>query len=380
MILGPLLVLLTCLVASVSYIGAVTQSALLTFVLPTVLFVGLMALRLRSRPGPGVLTTVLLAGAVGEGVNIASGQFQGSVARSAGVAGLATGLAVVLGATKRPALFLLPVAGIVAWALALGAGARVELVAVVTAGVALVALAAVERDLRLFVKAPRMAGIVVLAMLLVVAAGVIAAQYQLHHDGRRAASPFRETLATTIEPPKILSLTRHPPPSATKAVPAPPVSAATPVNQHPRLHQLLKELLWLLLAILVVLLLGTLARLLWVALAWRRLRRRLQRHVVPTEAGAWSWTLAALERLGSPVAQQVSPDVALSDAVPLSKPVRLLAAAVAPAVFAPAGSVFPTVDAWLHARDAIGDAWKTAGRLDRLQARWRTPRGRARAH
>jgi hypothetical protein len=379
MTLGPLLVLLTCMVASVSYVGAVTQPALATFVMPTVLLAGLVALRLRSRQGPAVVTTVLLAGAAGEVVNIASGQFQGSVARSAGVGALATGLAVVLGATKRPALFLLPVAGIVAWALALGAGARVELVAVVTAGVALVALAALERDLRLFVKAPRMAGSVVLAILLAVAGGVLAAQYQLHHVGRSAASPFRETLATTIEPPKILSLTRHPPPSATKADPAQPPPTAPGGTHHPRRHQLLRELLWVVIGVFALMILALLTRLLWVSFAWRRLRRHLLRRTQPIEAGAWTWTVATLDRLGSPMAMHISPDLAASGAFEFSEPVRAVAQAVVPAVFAPSHAV-PNVDVWLQARTAVDDAWRATGRLRRLRARWRTPRRPARAN
>jgi hypothetical protein len=377
MSLAPLLVLLTCLVASVSYIGAVTQSALAVFVLPTVLLVGVVTMRLRSRPGPALVTVLLVSAAVGQGVNVASGQFQGSVARSAGVAALATGISVVLSATRRPALFLLPVAAIVAWALALGAGARVELVAMVTAGVALVALAAVERDLRLFMRPPRMAGSVLLALLFVVGAGVIAAQYQLHHDSRRAASPFRETLATTIEPPKILSLTRHPPPSATKAVPAQPAPVAAPTTHHSRLHEVLRELLWVLLAVVVALVLGLLARLLWVALAWRRFHRRLSR-VQPPEAGAWTWTLARLERLGSRLPSHVSPDVA-STLADLPRPVRDLADIVAPAVFAP-GPSRVSADVWLHAQAAVEDARRSTRGLHRHRAYWRSPAVRTRAH
>jgi hypothetical protein len=380
MSVAPLLVLLTCLVGSVSYIGAVTQSALAAFVLPTVILVGVAALRLRFRTGPALAMVVVLSGSLGEAVNIASGQFQGSVARSAGVAGLATGAALVLSATRRPALFLLPVAAIVAWALALGAGARVELVAVVTAGVALVTLAALERDLRLFVKAPRTTGSVLLAVLLVVAVGVVAAQYQLHHDARPAASPFRQTLATTIEPPAFLSLTKHPPPSATNAAAAVPSPVAAPPNHHPRLRQLARELLWGLLGLVVLLFLGLVSRLLWVSLAWRRMRRRLLRSVESSEAGAWAWTLATLDRLGSPVAAHISPDVAMSDAVALSGPVRVLAAAVAPAVFAPVSGAVPALDAWRQAKAAVEDAWGSASQLRRLRAHWRTPRRSTRAH
>lgn len=378
MTLPPLLVLLTCVVASVSYIGAVTQTALVTMVLPLVVAVGVVACSMRTRRFAAVVTVGLLAGAGGEAVNILSGNYQGSVARSAGVASLAAGLAVVASAGRRPALFLLPVAGIVAWALALGAGARVELVAVVTAAVALLTLAAVERDRRAFVTPPRLAGSVVLAFLLAAAAGVFAAQFQLRHDSRPAASPFRETLATTIEPPKIFSLTRHPPPSATKADPAQPAAAAPGGTHHPRLHQLLRELIWVLLGLITLMVLGSLMRLLWVSLAWRRLRRRLLRRSQPAEAGAWTWALATLDRLGSPTPVHISPDMASAGGFELSEAVRALAQTVVPAVFAPSPAV-STDDVWLQARTAVDDVWRSTGRLRRLRARWRTPRRPARA-
>jgi hypothetical protein len=371
--LGRHLVLLASLVASVSYIGAVTQGALVTMVLPLVFVVGVVALRLRSRRLPALLAVVLSAGVGGELVNLLSGQFQGSVARSAAVAALAAGVAVFLSSSRRPALFLLPLAVIVAWALALGAGGRVGLVAVVTAGIAVVALAAVERDHRLYVVTPRVAGSVGLALLLVAAAGVMGAEYQLHHDGRRAASPFRQSLATTIEPPKILSLTRHPPPSATQAVPSPPTPRVTVPNDHQRLHQILREMLWGLLTLLLLLATVLVLRLLWVSLAWHRLRVRLQRREQPTEAGAWAWTLASLDRLGSPVAPHVSPDVASSEATAMPELVRVLARSVVPAVFAPASVMVAAPEAWSHARAAVDHAWHSCGRVRRLRARLRTP-------
>jgi hypothetical protein len=365
---APLLVLLTCVVASVSYIGAVTQPALATMVLPLVVVVGVLAALMRLRPVAAVWTVVLVAGAGGEAVNVLSGSYQGSVARSAGVASLATGLAVVISTTRRPALFLVPVAAIVAWALALGAGGRVELVAVVTAPLALLTLAAVERDRREFVATPRLAGTVLVAFLLVVAAGVFAAQFQLHHDLRHAASPFRQSLATTIEPPAILSLTRHPPPSATRAAPPPAASDAHRARLTPLLSKLARVSLALL-GLLVALVVGRLA---WVALAWRRLRRRLQCRAAPREAGAWVWALTSLDRMGSPVAAHVSPDIVLDS--PASEPLLALARTVTLAVFAPPDSFSPSGNAWPQAAALVEEAWQSAGRLRRVRARWHGPR------
>lgn len=377
MSIAPLLVLLTCLVASVSYIGAVTQAALVTMVLPLVVAVGALACWMRAQPIAAVWTAVFVSGSGGEAVNVLSGNYQGSVARSAGAASLATGLALVASASRRPALFLVPVGGIIAWALALGAGARVELVAVVTAALGLLTLATVERDRRAFVTPPRLAGSVLLAFLLVVAAGVFAAQFQLRHDGRAAASPFRESLATTIEPPAILSLTRHPPPSATQTVP-PPAPKVAAAEHRSRLPSLLNKLLWAFLALLALLAVALLTRVLWVALAWHRLRRRLQRRVIPPEAGAWAWVVATLERLGSPLPMHVSPDVAMAAEGDESDSLRDLARAVTSVVFNVPGA--ESSDVWNQAQEVADGAWNSSGRLRRIRAHWQGPRRAARAH
>jgi hypothetical protein len=374
MSIAPLLVLLTCVVASVSYFGAVTQSALATMVLPLVVVVGVLAMRLRGLVA--VWTVVLVAGAGGEVVNLLSGTTQGSVARSAGLASLATGLAVVLSATRRPAFFLFPVAAIVAWALALGAGGRVELVSIVAAGFALFALAAVERDRRAFVAPPRIAPSVLLAVVLLSAAGVFAGQFQLHHDSRPTASPFRETLATTIEPPAILSLTRHPPPSATQFVPPP----APVVSHHSRLRYVVREFVWVGLGLLAGMVAVVVARLLWVALSWRQLRRRLERRVDRAEAGAWVWVLASLDRLGRPLPAHISPDVAMAAATGVTEPLRALARVVSPGVFAPASGTLASSGIWPQAHVVVHDAWSSASRIRRVRAHWQAPRRARRAH
>ena len=374
MSLAPLLVLLTCLVASVSYIGAVTQSALATMVLPMVLAVGALATLLRARPPAAVLTVVLVSGAGGEAVNILSGNYEGSAARSAGVASLATGLAVVVSATRRPGLFLCPVVAIVAWALALGAGARVELVAVITAAFGLLGLAAVERDRRTFVSPPRLAGGALLSVILLVATGIFAAQFQLHHDSRPAASPFRESLATTIEPPAVLSLTRHPPRSATQSVPPPPEASLVAKRGHSRVPQVLRGLLWGGISLLGILLVAAIGRMLWVSLSWHRLRRRLERRVLPVEAGAWAWTLASFERLGAPLQVHISPDIAMANSESPSESFRAFAGAVAPVIFISPGAETLSSDIWHQARAVVDEAWMSAGRSRRVKARWQVPR------
>ncbi|MCW2573523.1 MAG: hypothetical protein JWO88_3581 [Frankiales bacterium] len=379
MTLRPLLVLLTCVVASVSYIGAVTEVALVVMVLPIAVGVGVVAAGLRAHPLASVGTVLLLSGFASEAVNVLSGEYQGSVARSAAVAGLGTGTAVILSGTRRPALFLLPVLAIVAWALALGAGGRVEFVAVATAALALVALTAAERDRRYYVVPPRQMASVLLAVVLLTAAGVFAAHYQLSQVERSAVSPFRDSLATTIEPPAILSLTRHPPPSATQSSPAPEAPSPASAN-HPRLREVLRDLLWVVVGIAILGSAFLVVRVLWVGLAWRRLRRRLERKVSPPAAGAWMWAVAAHGRVGLAPAPHMSPDVVALPDAPGSPSLKALAAAVAPMVFSTTPTEASVVDVWPQAVDAAREGWRSSSRLRRARARWHGPRGKVAAH
>lgn len=379
MIPARLLVLLTSVVASVSYIGAVTQPALLSMVLPSVLAVGLVASCIRGRALTGAVWVVLSAGVVGELVNVASGDYQGSVARSTGVAALCTGLAVVLTRTRRPSLFLLPVVGIVAWALALGAGGRVQLVAIATAVCAAGAFAAVERDERRFEHAPRRsagsAAVALAFLLVVVGAGVGVSRFQLHHDGRTAASPFRGSLETTIQPPAFLSLTKHPPPSATLDTSPTSPAPESRVPRSSRARQLLSNLTWVFLVLAALVLTVLVGRLLWVLVAWRMLRRRLVLQAEPREAGAWTWARAGLARLNTPLPVNVSPDVALTGGTPVSEELRILAQAIVPVLFGPSQPEHLAVDAWPRADALLDSAWESAGIVLRTRARLVTPAG-----
>lgn len=389
MIRGPgpaLLVLLTCLAASVCYIGTVTEGALVTLLLPTVAVVGLLAVRLRDRPLRALVLVISVTAVASEAVNIASGAYQGPAARSTAVAALVTGLAVVLTGTRRPASFLFPVVAVVAWSLALGAGGQVQMLAVVTVALALVALASVEREARAFVVPPRWSASLVLALLLVVGAGVFASLFQLHTDGRRPASPFQKTLARTITPPSFLSLSNGAPasrvtspaaaPAASSTRPASPRAAAAAHRSH--VQRIVHDLLWAVLALLAALLIAVAARLLWAAWAWRRLYARLVRSATQPEAAAWLWTLAHLSRAGVQLPVHSSPDRVAAGALdgliePLHEPVQQLARKVAPAVFAAPGTVLSTHDVWTMARSAADTAWTSAGRLRRTHARWRMP-------
>ncbi|MCW2673564.1 MAG: hypothetical protein JWP14_2153 [Frankiales bacterium] len=384
---GPaLLVLITCLAASVCYIGTVTEGALVTLLLPTVAVVGLLAVRLRDRGLRALVLVISVTAVASEAVNIASGAYQGPAARSTAVAALVTGLAVVLSGTRRPASFLFPVVAVVAWSLALGAGGQVQLVALITAGLALLALAAVEREQRAFVVPPRwQSASLVLALLLVVGAGVFASLFQLHNDGRQAASPFQKTLARTITPPSFLSLsngastphaTSPAAPARSSSGPASPRAAAA--EHRSKVRRIVHDVLWAVLVVIAALLLAVAGRLVWAAWAWGRLYSRLVRSAVQPEAGAWLWTVAHLSRTGVQLPAHSSPDRVAAGALdgltePLYQPVQQLARSVAPAVFAAPGTALSTEDVWRMARSTANTAWTSAGRLRRTHARWRLP-------
>jgi hypothetical protein len=380
-----LLVLVTCLAASVCYIGTVTEGALVTLLLPTVAVVGLLAVRLSDRPLRALVLVLVVTAVASEAVNIASGAYQGPAARSTGVAALATGLAVVLSGTRRPASFLLPVVAVVTWSLALGAGGQVQLLAVITAGLALLALAAVEREQRAFVVPPRWSASLLLALLLVIGAGVFASLFQLHNDGRRPASPFQQTLARTVTPPSFLSLSTRARASRAPTDEAAQLSSSQAAPQHPavagrrtRVRRILRDLLWALVAVLLAALLAVAVRLTWAAWAWRRLYRHLARSTAQLDANAWLWTVAHLSRSGVVLAAQDSPDRVAAETLcglgdPLRETLQRLARNVALSVFAAPGSVAACEDIWSLAHETADTAWASASKPRRAYARWRLP-------
>jgi hypothetical protein len=130
-----LAVVITCLVAAVTYAGAVTSVALAGFVLPGVLVAAVIGSFLTARRMPG---TALVAGGVlalgwSELANVSTGATNGPVARSTFVAAICTLAAVVVVRSSWPALFLVPVAGSVCGAFLLGAAGEVRIVSVAAA-------------------------------------------------------------------------------------------------------------------------------------------------------------------------------------------------------------------------------------------------------
>jgi hypothetical protein len=370
--LGRLMVFLACLVSTLAYSGSVTLPALWTLVLPATLIVGSAALFAQGLSASALAVVIVSASAVGEIVNVVSGEYQGSVARSTFGGVVLTGLAVLLSGSRRPASFLLPFAGLIAWALALGSGGRVALVAVVSAALAAVALAVVERDARRYVSAPRLAPTLLLVLLLTVLAGVLVARVQLSSDLRQPASPFRSSLVTAVEPPHVLSLTDHAAPDLRVTRPSafPPESPnAASKREDARVRRVALLALLAFLLVLLAAFILLLVRWLWVQLSWRLFRRRLKRRSTP-EAGAWSWVVAVEQRVGDPLPLSASPDVVLNLAP--GEPMRELAAQVSQSVFGPQRSRL-AADPWLQAALVADEVWAAAGRGGRLRARFRTP-------
>jgi hypothetical protein len=296
----------TCLVAGLAYSGAVTGLALLVFVLPGVLLAAASTTAVaRLSAWGGLLAGGAVALVWGEVVNLVSGNGNGPAARSTFAAALFTAVAVAAGAGPAPACFLLGVVGVLAGALALGAGAEVGPVAVATAVVAVVALAVVARAGEAWAERPP-GRLAVLLLALVVGAAVAAVVVVA--DRQTTADPAvlsAGAVDDSIRPPGFLALPTPTPTAARthaadQQAPAPAGHAAGDESRSP---------FWWLLAVLVVIVLAVPVRLAWVALAWRRLRRRLRRgSPVERVAGAWVWARRRIVATGLELPINLSPD------------------------------------------------------------------------
>lgn len=415
-------VVLTCLVAALSYAGSVKTFALAAYVLPGVLGVALFASLLVAYrlSGAALIAGGLLVLGWSELVNIWSGTGEGPVARSTAVAAGCTLLAVVAHRSSSPGLFLAPVAGSLCGALLLGAGSQVRSVAVVTAVCAALTLTSIERSRRKWTGLPRRGLATVVLSLLVGSVAAAAVLLQVHHDSRPPeavaagqayprikptwhdplgmytdkllpgpAAPSREAAAPKPVPathhtsnahPKPPAGAHHPPQSSRSGAPPRPKEHApkppTPRKQH---HARSRTWLYVIAAILLLVLalvLALMARLLAVRLAWRRLRLRLVAGA-PTEqvVGIWAWTRLRLEACRVPLAAAISPDAVASGRAggdlpgEVFMPLQSLAAATTTAAFAREQTV--------SAPDASA-AWKAAGRAEAAARELLTSAGRVR--
>lgn len=351
-----------CAVAALSYSGAVTLTALLWFVLPTVVVVtavtatvARLSLRLAAVSG------LLAALGVAEIVNLVSGTAHGPAARSTFAAAVFTVLAVAAALGPAPALFAAAVVGVIVGALGLGAGAEVAPVAVATAVVTVLALAVVEAQTRRWTRRPpQLAAVVVLTLLVGACVAAIALQADRSLEGDPAVlAPG--AVQPSIRPPRALG---DPSPRPTAApipearakdkadndVPPPTNESAVPLRA-----------IWLVvLALVLASLLGLALRILWVDMAWRLLRRRLRKGSAADQvAGAWVWSTRRLRAAGWPIPRSLSADAVssghgVSDLPRLVRaPLRQVARATVDVVYAPPVKAPDPDDAWTAA-DEVG--------------------------
>ena len=383
-----LAVTVTCLVAAVTYAGAVTTWAMGLFVLPGVAGAALLATLLAARRMSGMAIGVVGALVLGwaELANIWTGTANGPAARSTAFAAGWTVIAVVLAHSRWPALFLAGVAGMVIGALVLGAAGEVRIVVVAAAVCAALTLGWIERSHRNWTAPPRRGIAFVLFSLLAGAAATGAVLLQAHENPRPPeqvtqgrqypgikpgwSDPLGTASNSLDEPAAQPPAKPETPPDASE-----PAANDAPIQEHPsRSIWLFVVAAILLLALVLVALLA--ARLLSTRFAWRRVRRRLAAGAPPDQVtGAWAWTRMRLEACRLPLAADVSPDVVVAgramDDVPADvyTPLQALAAATTTAAFSHGQSL---------SAGEVAAAWRAAGKADESARERLTRRARAR--
>lgn len=409
-----LAVTITCLVAALTYAGAVTTWALALFVLPGVAGAALLAWPFVARGFPG--TTIVVVGLLvlgwAELANIWTGLLNGPAARSTLFAGGWTVIAVVLAQTRWPALFLGAVAGLVAGALVLGAAGEVELVVVAAALCAALALGSIERSRRNWTGGPRRSAALLLLSLLAAAAAAGVVLLQAQHDPRHPylltqgkeypgiKPAFSDPLSRESDslnrsahqrPNKTASGGSNPPPRRphTQRPHTPPPQTHRPhhhTRPHPQQHAP-RSRTWLYVfggILLFLLVLAALigARLLATRLKWRRLRRRLAVGAPADQVtGAWAWARVRLDACRLPLAADVSPDaVAAGRAMKnlpsdVFLPLQTLAVATTTAAFSHDQSVgdAEVAAAWSAAGQAGQSARELLTRSGRVRLAFRGP-------
>jgi len=388
-----LAVTVTCLVAAVTYAGAVTTWAMGVFVLPGVAGAALLASLLAARRMPGMAIVIVGALVLGwaELANIWTGTANGPAARSTAFAAGWTVIAVVLAHSRWPALFLVGVAGVVDGALVLGAGGEVRVVAVAAAVCAALTLGWIERSRRNWTARPRRGFALVLLSLLAGAAAAGAVLLQAQKDPRHPELVAQGRLYPGIKPtwtdplgtaaqqrtnPKPKTEASHPKSHTPHHTSTPTAKHATLPHHHtPRSRVWLYVLAGILLFLLAVALIIA-ARLLATRFAWRRVRRRLAAGEHADQVtGAWAWTRMRLDACRLPLAVDASPDSVAggraAEDLPADvfTPLRELATATTAAAFAYEQSI---------GRGEVSAAWRAAGQADASARGHLTRRGRAR--
>lgn len=325
---GQLAVAGCCLVAALGYSGAVRVPALLTFVLPSLVVVGLVAMQLPKWVGTPVAAALssLLALALAQVANVTAGETSGPVARSTFLAGLFTAVAVAAAAQASPALVCLPVALVLVGALYLGAAGEVLPVLVATMVVLVLTVPLLEGSRRKADGAARGRWLPPLLALAVGGSALAVAQFQVDSVHKAPAVLAQAQIDRSITPPLSRVRARQPTRTATDSRPPTtqrPSTTAAPTHPASRGPGRILPVIGLLLGAFVAL---VLIRLALVAVAWQRLRRRL-RSGTPERSvrGAWLWAVLRLRSYGVPIAISVSPDTVAAGAslLPLSDAVSI---------------------------------------------------------
>ena len=373
-------VVITALMASLSYAGAVRLQALGLFILPTVVTTALLCVRMSRRRHPAAVAAVGAFVALGgaEIVNVVSGLSYGPAARSSFAAAGGTALAVAAARSRYAALFLLAVLEIVGGAFALGAGGEVEYVAVATGACALVALVRLDAGRARWSGPSRMAGSVIAGLLVVIGVGVVAVTLQDEHVTRRPAVLFPAVTDQAVHPFWHEHAVSPPPKQRSKAAaPAGPTAAPRALSHRP---EWLSPLLVAVGALLCVLALLVVVRLLIVRRAWQRLRVRLSSGDPNAAAvGAWTWLRTSLTAARRQLPMDLPPERATEGAaaVPAAFVEQLasLGAVAALGAFAVSQSVTASDAAasWEAADAVVAAVVAELSRLERLSRRWRKP-------
>jgi hypothetical protein len=375
-------VTVTCLVAAVTYAGAVTTWAMGLFVLPGVAGAALLASLLAAYGMSGIAIGVVGALVLGwaELANVWTGTANGPAARSTFFAAGFTVVAMLFAHSRWPALFLAGVAGVVAGALALGAAGEVRIVAVAAAVCAALTLGWIEQSQRHWTAPPRRGIALVLLSLLAGAAATGAVLAEAHNDPRppelaaqgrefpRIKPAWSDPLATataaqhdTNARPKPQAKPHTPRQTSKPAAERASRSHSAPVPEHTTRSTWFDVIAAIALVVLVLAALVA-TRLLFARLAWRRVRRRLAEGSPADQIiGAWAWTRMRLEASRLSLAVDVSPDVVAvrrtMEGVPAGvyRPLRALASATTTAAFSREQSL---------SAGEVAAAWRAAGRAD----------------
>ncbi len=388
-------VTLTALVAAATFSGAITTRALLGGLAPSLLLAAIVAAAVTRATTVriGAATGVAVALAAAEVVNLLAGNDNGPAARSTFAAAGLAALAVACVASRRPAAFLAPTAGIVAAAAGLGSGAEVQGVAAVTAVTAVLTLALVERQARQWQEEQRR-GWASLVLLVVISAAASAGAWLVldDHRGPKPAVFSVTSVDSQIRPPVVgvgpTQLRHHRQHTKLRYQVAArrrsDVATESVPHSTPFTHALLSTLTRLLLLLIVAAVLAVVVWRLGVLIAWRRLRSRLRRGDPATVvAGAWVWTQRRLESYGAGLPPSLSADRIAAVGVPAATPRRVtrplgaLAGQVTMSTFSGAATSPEAAEgAWRLAVDSVAGARHGLSPLARVRAWFRTPRGR----